>query len=102
VSAVIGRDVAVRGLAENPRVLVCGGRASPRPAVPRAVLDHLLARPGDRLVVIKGTARSADMATHLWCLEHRFDPLRHRCHPVDWAAERRARPAGLADHRQGP
>ncbi|MFD8608559.1 SLOG family protein [Streptomyces sp. NPDC059631] len=79
---------------EEPRVLVCGSRRWPWPGTVEAVLDRLLARHGGDLVVIEGAATGADSAAHAWCERHRFGPERHRCHPVDWAAERRARPQG--------
>jgi hypothetical protein len=44
------------------------------------------------LVVIEGAAREADQAAHLWCDRHGLPNERHRCHPVDWHAERQARP----------
>jgi hypothetical protein len=58
----------------------------------QTVLDRLAARYGERLVVIEGAARGADHAAHLWCIRHALPEDRHWCHPVDWAAERRARP----------
>ncbi|MFI6022358.1 SLOG family protein [Streptomyces sp. NPDC051287] len=61
----------------DARVLVCGDRRWCWPDTVTAVLDRLVARRGDRLVVIEGAATGAD---------------RHRCHPVDWQAERHARP----------
>ncbi|MFE7243715.1 SLOG family protein [Streptomyces sp. NPDC057580] len=74
------------------RVLVCGSRRWPWPESVEAVLDRLAARHGDQLVVIEGAATGADAAAHKWCLSKGLGPDRHRCHPVDWAAERRARP----------
>jgi len=56
------------------------------------VLERLATQYGDRLVVIEGAASGADCAAHNWCLRRGIGPDRHRCHPVDWAAERRARP----------
>jgi hypothetical protein len=76
----------------NPRVLVCGSRRWPWPGTVEAVLDRLAARHGKRLVVIEGAARGADHAAHLWCQCHSLPEDRHRCHPVDWRAERHARP----------
>ena len=49
-------------------------------------------RHGEHLVVIEGAARGADHAAHLWCQRHGLPEDRHRCHPVDWRTERRARP----------
>ena len=76
----------------EPRVLVCGSRRWPWPATVAAVLDRLAARHGGQLVVIEGAARGADHAAHLWCERHGLPENRHRCHPVDWRAERQARP----------
>jgi hypothetical protein len=76
----------------DPQVLVCGSRRWPWPGTVEAVLDRLAARHGEHLVVIEGAARGADHAAHLWCQRHGLPEDRHRCHPVDWAAERRARP----------
>lgn len=77
----------------EPRVLVCGSRHWPWPATVDAVLNRLAARHGGRLIVIEGAAAGADWAAHLWCGAHGLEADRHRCHPVDWEAERRARPA---------
>jgi YspA, cpYpsA-related SLOG family len=77
---------------EEPRVLVCGSRAWPQPAVVHTALDRLLKRYGDWLVVIEGRTTGADTAAHDWCEQHQLGPDRHRCYPVDWAAERRQRP----------
>jgi hypothetical protein len=77
---------------EEPRVLVCGSRRWPWPATVETVLDRLLARHGERPVVIEGAATGADQAAHAWCERHGFGPERHRCHPVDWRAERRGAP----------
>ncbi|MBV9023885.1 MAG: DUF2493 domain-containing protein [Streptomycetaceae bacterium] len=76
----------------EPRVLVCGSRRWPWPATVAAVLDRLTRRHGDGLVVIEGAAAGADQAAHRWCDEQGLGVDRHRCHPVDWQAERRARP----------
>jgi hypothetical protein len=76
----------------EPRVLVCGSRRWPWPGTVEAVLDRLAARHGEQLVVIEGAARGADHAAHLWCQRHGLPENRHRCHPVDWRAERQARP----------
>jgi hypothetical protein len=75
----------------EPRVLLCGSRLWPWPGTVDTVLDRLAARYGERLVVIEGAARGADHAAHLWCERHDLPEDRHRCHPVDWRAERRAR-----------
>ena len=40
----------------------------------------------------RGCRQGADHAAHLWCQRHGLAEDRHRCHPVDWRAERRARP----------
>jgi hypothetical protein len=85
-----GRGVAFE--LSDPRVLVCGSRSWPWPGTVEAVLDRLTARHGNQLVVIEGAARGADHAAHLWCLRHGLPGDRHRCHPVDWVAERRTRP----------
>jgi hypothetical protein len=76
----------------EPRVLVCGSRRWPWPATVATVLDRLARRHGDGLVVIEGAAAGADQAAHQWCDEHGLGADRHRCHPMDWQAERRARP----------
>jgi hypothetical protein len=76
----------------DPRVLVCGDRRWLWPTTVAEVLDRLAARHGDRLVVIEGAASGADRAAHFWCELNGFDEDRHRCHPVDWRAARRARP----------
>jgi YspA, cpYpsA-related SLOG family len=76
----------------DPRILVCGSRRWPWPGTVEAVLDRLAARHGEQLVVIEGAAKGADQAAHLWCEQHGLPEDRHRCHPVDWRAERRARP----------
>jgi hypothetical protein len=76
----------------EPRVLFCGSRRWPWPRTIDAVLDRFAARHGDRLVVIEGAATGADQAAHLWCERHGLPDDRHWCHPVDWRAERRARP----------
>jgi len=76
----------------DPRVLACGSRRWPWPGTVEAVLDRLAARHGEQLVVIEGAARGADQAALLWCGRHALPEDRHRCHPVDWRAERRARP----------
>ncbi|MDJ0341756.1 SLOG family protein [Streptomyces sp. H10-C2] len=78
---------------DEPRVLVCGSRRWPWPGVVDVVLDRLLARHGEGLVAIEGRATGADAAAHAWCERHGLGAERHRCHPVDWKAERRARPA---------
>ncbi|WP_420823322.1 SLOG family protein [Streptomyces fulvoviolaceus] len=71
---------------------MCGSRHWPWPATVEAVLDRLAARHHDRLVVIEGAATGADRAAHLWCRAHGLGADRHRCHPVDWEAERHTRP----------
>jgi hypothetical protein len=76
----------------EPRVLLCGSRRWPWPQTVETVLDRLAARYGERLVVIEGAAAGADYAAHLWCEHHGLRADRHRCHPVDWHAERKARP----------
>jgi YspA, cpYpsA-related SLOG family len=76
----------------NPRVLLCGSRRWQGPGTVEAVLDRLAAQHGERLVVIEGAARGADHAAHLWCEHHALPKNRHRCDPVDWLAERQARP----------
>ncbi|MGW7385005.1 SLOG family protein [Streptomyces sp. NPDC054794] len=81
----------------EPRVLVCGSRRWPWPVAAARVLDRLARRHGDGLVVVEGAAAGADQAAHQWCDEHGLGVDRHRCHPVDWQAEGRARgPAGNA------
>ncbi|UNR56314.1 DUF2493 domain-containing protein [Streptomyces sp. A10(2020)] len=75
-----------------PRVLVCGSRHWPWPAAVERALDRLSARYGDRLVIIEGAASGADRAAHDWCDARGLETDRHRCFPVDWQAERRARP----------
>ena len=75
----------------DPRVLICGSRRWPWPGTVEAVLDRLAARHGEQLVVIEGAARGADHAAHLWCQRHDLPENRHRCHPLDWSAERRGR-----------
>jgi hypothetical protein len=77
----------------EPRVLICGSRRWPWPTAVELVLDRLLARHGERLVVIEGSAAGADAAAHAWCQQHGLGSERHRCYPVDWRAERLARPA---------
>ena len=79
----------------SPRVLISGSRQWPRAwdAAVEQVLDRLLDRYQERLVVIEGRANGADLAAHNWCLAHQLGPDWHRCHPVDWDAERRRRPA---------
>jgi YspA, cpYpsA-related SLOG family len=76
----------------DPRVLVCGSRRWPWPGTVATVLDRLATRHGGQLVVIEGAARGADHAAHLWCERHGLPEDRHRCHLVDWHAERRACP----------
>jgi len=78
---------------DEPRVLVCGSRRWPSPGTVETVLERLLARHGEHLVIIEGAATGADAAAHAWCERQGFGPERHCCHPVDWAAERRARPS---------
>ncbi|MFG3228638.1 SLOG family protein [Kitasatospora sp. NPDC048194] len=77
----------------EPRVLMCGSRRWPWPTAVEIVLDRLLDRHGERLVVIEGAATGADSAAHGWCQRHGLGSERHRCYPVDWKAERLARPA---------
>jgi YspA, cpYpsA-related SLOG family len=76
----------------DPRVLLCGSRSWPWPATVETVLDRLAARHGEQLVVIEGAANGADHAAHLWCDRYGLPGDRHRCHPIDWRAERQARP----------
>lgn len=76
---------------DDPVVLLCGSRFYPWPRTVWAILDRLLTRYGDRLVVVEGFARGADADAHAWCLGQGFGNDRHRCHPIDWAAERRVR-----------
>ncbi|MEY9839386.1 SLOG family protein [Streptacidiphilus sp. EB103A] len=78
---------------DEPRVLICGSRRWPWPEAVETVLERLLDRHGDRLVIIEGAATGADHSAHRWCQVRGFGAERHRCHPVDWKAERRARPA---------
>jgi hypothetical protein len=80
------------GRLESPRVLISGSRLWPWDASVDQALDRLLDRYRERLTVIEGRARGADLAAHRWCVRHRLGPDRHRCYPVDWAAERRRRP----------
>lgn len=75
-----------------PRVLVCGSRRWPWPQTVETVLERLLRRHGDGLVLVEGAASGADQAAHRWCERRGLEEARHRCYPVDWAAERRARP----------
>ncbi len=77
---------------DDPRVLVSGSRRWPGDAAVDQALDRLLDRYHERLTVVEGRARGADLAAHRWCVRHRLGPDRHRCYPVDWAAERRRRP----------
>jgi hypothetical protein len=77
---------------DEPRVLLCGSRRWPWPKTVEVVLDRLAAQHGDQLVVIEGAATGADHAVHQWCVGHGLPDDRHRCHPVDWNAERRTRP----------
>ncbi|MEU0110655.1 SLOG family protein [Streptomyces sp. NPDC006251] len=77
---------------DEPRVLVCGSRRWPWPRTVEAVLDRLTNRYGQDLVVIEGAATGADRAAHDWCSHHGLGRDRHRCYPVDWAAEKEARP----------
>jgi hypothetical protein len=82
------------GLLNDPRVLITGSRHWPRPwnGVVEQVLDRLLGRYHERLVVIEGRANGVDLVAHNWCLDHQLGPDRHRCYPVDWEAERLRRP----------
>ncbi|RJL23972.1 SLOG family protein [Bailinhaonella thermotolerans] len=89
-----GPRAPAAGRLAEPRVLVCGSRWWPWPDAVAAALDGLARRYGDGLVVIEGAARGADDAAHRWCLRHGLGDDRHRCHPVNWAAEKRARPRG--------
>ncbi len=75
---------------ESPRVLISGSRLWPWDAAVDRALDRLLDRYRERLTVIEGRARGADLAAHRWCVRHRLGPDRHRCYPVDWPAERRS------------
>jgi hypothetical protein len=76
----------------DPRVLVSGSRHWPWPGTVESALDRLAAQYGERLVVIEGAAKGADHAAHQWCGRYGLPADRHRCHPVDWRAERQARP----------
>ena len=76
---------------DPPRILVCGSRRWPWPDTVTQVLDSLLERHGEQLVIIEGAATGADRAAHRWCEQHRLPAWRHRCYPA-WAAERRRRP----------
>jgi hypothetical protein len=71
---------------------VCGDRRWAWPGTVTAVLNRLAARYGDRPVVIEGAVSGAARAAHHWCSRNGLGADRHRCHPVDWQAERRARP----------
>ncbi|MGW4197508.1 SLOG family protein [Streptomyces sp. NPDC005004] len=84
--------VRVKAELSEPRVLVCGSRRWRWPATVESALDRLTTRYGDRLVVIEGAASGADRAAHDWCNARGLGAERHRCFPVDWQAERRARP----------
>lgn len=84
--------VRVKAELSEPRVLICGSRRWPWPATVASALDRLTTRYGDRLVVIEGAASGADRAAHDWCNARGLGAERHRCFPVDWQAERRARP----------
>jgi hypothetical protein len=77
---------------DPPRVLVCGSRRYPYPSAVETVLERLHATYGGDLVVIEGYATGADTYAHDWCRRHGLDPDRHRCYPVNWAAEKRDRP----------
>ncbi len=81
-------------LLSDPRVLITGSRQWPPAwdATVEQVLDRLLDRYHERLVVIEGRAQGVDAAAHHWCLRHRLGPNRHRCYPVDWATEQLRRP----------
>lgn len=74
------------------RVLFCGSRRWPWPHTVWTVLDRLSERHGNKLVVIEGACSGADLAAHSWCEHKELSPDQHRCYPVDWRAERRARP----------
>jgi hypothetical protein len=76
----------------DPRVLVRGSRRWRWPETVEAVLDRLAARYGEQLVVIEGAARGRIRRRTCWCERHGLPEDRHRCHPVDWREERRARP----------
>ncbi len=71
------------------RVLFCGSRLWPYPHTVRTVCDRLHRTHGDRLVIIEGKCRGADLHAHRWAEDHGLPPERHRCHPVDWQGERR-------------
>ncbi|KAF5990820.1 hypothetical protein BOG92_001450 [Streptomyces sp. WAC00263] len=58
-------------------VLVCGSRRWPWPTSVETVLERLLARHGERLVVMEGAATGADHAAPAWCERHGFRPERH-------------------------
>jgi hypothetical protein len=80
-------------LLAEPRVLICGDRNWKAPGAVTTVCDRLEGRYGDRLNLIEGAASGADQAAHDWCLARGLDaPPRHRGFPVDWDAERIARP----------
>ncbi|MBD3004837.1 SLOG family protein [Streptomyces sp. 5-10] len=78
---------------EEFRLLFCGSRHYPWPRVVHQALDRFHYRYGNRLVVIEGKARGADIAAHNWCEKHGL-PLgeRHLCFPVNWGEARRTRP----------
>ncbi|MFL1901126.1 SLOG family protein [Streptomyces tauricus] len=76
----------------DARVLVCGNRQWAWPDTVTAVLNRLAARYGDRLIVIEGAASGADRVAHHLCKRNGLGANRHRCYPVDWETERRARP----------
>ncbi|GGS84744.1 hypothetical protein GCM10010156_49230 [Planobispora rosea] len=77
---------------EKPRVLICGSRYWRWPHAVQAVCERLQARYGEALILIEGAAAGADRACHDWCQTRGWDTWRHRCFPVDWAAEKAARP----------
>jgi hypothetical protein len=79
-------------LLDEPRVLICGSRHLKWPRTVTTVCDRLEGRYGDRLDLIEGAASGADQAACRWCRARGWTRPRHRCFPVDWNAERIARP----------
>lgn len=75
-------------------VLICGSRNWRWPRTVHAVCDRLTLRYGE-LIFVEGHARGADIAVHSWCDQRGVPDERRRCYPVDWAAERRRRPASF-------
>ncbi|MEU2915897.1 SLOG family protein [Streptomyces massasporeus] len=63
---------------DEPQVLVYGSLRWPWAV--ETMLDRLLARHREDLVVIEGAATGADTAAHAWCERQGFSLDRHRCH----------------------